>query len=389
MTNDTSTCCLACGGTSIKPVADLGASPVLTGALFPDRKSARAAVRGALDLGLCLACGHVQNTAFDPKLVQYDVTYDNSLHFSGQFQAYADALVQRLVTEYDLRGKHVVEIGSGKGDFLGSLARVGDNTGTGYDPTVDPQTNFADTPGVTLVQDYFRPGQHVEPYDLLVCRHVLEHLEDPAELLDSLHAAAPETALFYLEVPAAEFNFGPEGLWDCIYPHVSYFSTASLAALVHRAGFEIVSLERSFHGQFLSVEARPGQSAEPAENTEGVGEHLDLVADFAERWAASVEHWRGEVEARRSHGEQVALWGAGSKGLNFLTAVDPAGQIPVVDLNPRKAGSHLPGTGHRVDLPESLAGSAVSTVLVTNPVYREEIAQRLEQLEVDAEVVTV
>jgi len=386
MANGRSTCCLACGGTSIKPVADLGASPVLTGALFPDRESARAAVRGPLDLGLCLTCGHVQNTAFDPGLVQYDVNYDNSLHFSGEFQAYADALVQRLVGEYGLRGKHVVEIGSGKGDFLGSLARVGGNTATGYDPTVEPHTSF---PGVTLVQDYFRPGQHVEPYDLLVCRHVLEHLEDPGELLGALRASAAEAALFYLEVPAAEFNFGQDGLWDCIYPHVSYFSAASLATLVRGAGFEIVSLERSFHGQFLSVEARAGVPAEAGQSTDGVGEHLDLVADFAERWAGSVEHWRDEVAKRRSRGEQVALWGAGSKGVNFLTAVDPAGQIPVVDLNPRKAGSHLPGTGHRVDVPESLAGSAVSTVLVTNPVYRAEIAQRLAELGVDAQVVNV
>ncbi|HLR94298.1 MAG TPA: methyltransferase domain-containing protein, partial [Jiangellaceae bacterium] len=200
MAHGTSTCCLACGGTSTKPVADLGPSPVLTGALFPDRDSARAAVRGPLDLGLCLTCGHVQNTAFDPGLVQYDVTYDNSLHFSGQFQSYADALVQRLVSEYDLRGKHVVEIGSGKGDFLTSLVRAGGNTATGYDPTVEPHTSL---PGVRLVQDYFRPGQHVDPYDLLVCRHVLEHLADPAGLLGSLRKSAPEGALLYLEVPAA------------------------------------------------------------------------------------------------------------------------------------------------------------------------------------------
>lgn len=378
------TSCLACGGDRLKPAADLGSSPVLTGALFPDQESARNAVRGPIELGVCADCGHVQNTAFDPSRVQYDVSYDNSLHFSGTFQAYADALVQRLVNDYGVREKHVVEIGSGKGDFLAGLSKAGGNTGTGYDPTVEPDTVVD---GVTLVQDYFRPGQHLEPYELLVCRHVLEHLEDPSTLLRTLREAAPGDALFYFEVPAAEFNFGPSGLWDCIYPHVSYFSQGSLATLVQRAGFEIIRIERSFHGQFLSVEARAGAPVQRF--ADDVSAHLEVVASFAERWQRTVARWRGDVEALRASGELVALWGAGSKGVNFLNAVDTAGDMPVIDLNPRKAGHYLPGSGHRVQAPADLSGRIVSKVLVTNPVYATEIARHLDKLGVTAEVTTV
>jgi SAM-dependent methyltransferase len=378
--------CVACGGQRLKRVADLGASPVLTGALFDDRATARRAVCGPLDLGICVDCGHVQNVAFDPTLVQYDVSYDNSLHFSATFQQYADELVAHLVEKYDIRGKRIVEIGSGKGDFLRSICAVGDNTGTGYDPTVEQDTEI---PGVRLVKDYFRPGDHVEAYDLLVCRHVLEHLNDPATLLRSLAEAAPRGALFYFEVPAAEFNFGPDGLWDCIYPHVSYFSQNSLALLLQRCGFDVLNLRRSFHGQFLSVEALPSVGAGADWRSADIGPHLALVEQFTECYHQAVATWRTAVSSARDRGELVVVWGVGSKGVNFLRAADPAGELLAVDINPRKWGKYLPGTGHEVVAPSELPDRPVSTVAVTNPVYVDEISQILTELGVDAAVMTV
>lgn len=376
--------CLACGGDHLKEVADLGESPTLIGALFADRAAAREAACGRIVLGACVECGHVQNLAFDPGKVDYDVTYDNSLHFSTTFQEYADELAKHLVDDLGIRRKRVVEIGSGKGDFLRSIVALGDNTGTGYDPTAEPST---DIPGVRLVRDYFQPGCLVEQYDLLICRHVLEHLEDPRTLLRSLSATASQGALHYFEVPAAEFNFGPDGLWDCIYPHVSYFSRRSLATLVSGCGFEIIDVRPVFHGQFLAVEARPGAAAEP------VGTDLepdpDLVGRFAERHHRAVGRWRAEVARARADGAVLAVWGAGSKGVNFLNAVDPAGQVPAVDINPRKWGRFLPRGGHRIMRPSELVRYAPSQIIVTNPVYSEEIRRAVDRLGISADLVIV
>jgi SAM-dependent methyltransferase len=372
--------CLACGK-GLKPVVDLGDSPVLTGALFNDSSSARQAVSGRLNLGICRDCGHVQNVAFDPERVQYDVTYDNSLHFSPTFQRYADELAAGLVIRYGIRGKRIVEVGSGKGDFLQSICALGGNTGIGYDPTVEPDTEI---PNVQLVQDYFRPGHDVEPYDLLVCRHVLEHLDDPAGLLRALSAAARPDALHYFEVPAAEFNFGPDGLWDCIYPHVSYFSQTSLATLIGRCGFEIISIRRAFHGQFLAVEARVGNTLASTETSPEA--HLALFSHFVERYRASVARWRAHAVRAQDRGETLVVWGAGSKGVNFLNAVDPDGHLAAVDVNPRKWGKYLPLGGHEVIAPSQLIKLDVSEVVVTNPVYEDEITRSLIDLGVKTHI---
>lgn len=377
--------CLACGGDRdrLDAVADLGLTPVLNGVMFDDPQSAREAVLGRLNLAVCIDCGHAVNVAFDPDLIEYDAEYDNSLHFSPTFQAYAEDLADRLVETYDLRGAKIIEIGSGKGDFLEAITKRCRGVGIGYDPSTIPDRQI---PNVTLVSDYYRAGQDVEPYDLLVCRHVLEHLEDPADVLRSIRAAAPAHAVHYFEVPAAEFDFGPTGMWDFIYPHVSYFSADSLWTLMHSSGFDIVAAGRSFSDQFIWVEARAGTTLpwRPAP-----GAHLDLLADFAERHKYHVSRWRDDIDTRTARGERTALWGAGSKGVSFLNTVDPDGDLTVVDLNHRKWGRFLPGTGHEVIAPDALRGRRVTKVLITNPAYEREIAHQLGELGVQADVVAV
>jgi hypothetical protein len=144
-------------------------------------------------------------------------------------------------------------------------------------------------------------------------------------------------------------------------------------------------VKRAFDGQFLWVLARPAEDpAEPGHG--GVGEHLQRLSEFVDRWDDVVGHWRHEVE--RSEG-CLALWGAGAKGVTFLNAVDPEGSMVVVDLNPRKWKRYMPGSGHRVDAPASLGEIQVSKVLVTNPAYVDEIGEMLRDLGVRAEVIAV
>lgn len=371
--------CRACGRSTVEPLIDLGDCPALAGALRDDADEARDCVRGRLELAWCSSCGHVENVAFKAELVDYDGDYDNSLHFSPSIQHYSAALAARLVERYALHGRHVVEIGSGRGDFLLELCRLTRGTGTGYDPTCLP---VSDVPGVTFVDEYFDPGQHLRSYDLLVCRHVLEHLDDPGTLLRSLQADAPAGAVLYLEVPAAEFNFAPAGMWDCIYPHVSYFCEQSLRALVTRCGFDVLDAGTSFDGQFLWVEARRGEVRAPA--VPDIGVHEERLHAFSQSFRPTVVGWR----ERLARTEGVVLWGAGMKGVTFLNAVDEDARLTVVDLNPRKWGKFLPGTGHEVRDPASLDAS-VSTVLITNTAYHDEIAGQVAELGLSADVVPV
>lgn len=334
----------------------------------------------------CESCAHVFNAAFDASLIVYDEQYDNTLRHSATFRAYAHSLVERLDETYALAGKHVVELGCGKGDFLTELCGATDCTATGFDPSYEP-VEGAPTDGVTFVRE-FMTADNAPEFDFFVSRHVLEHLDDPSALLRSVRDASDGRMVFgYLEVPDARYDFERSG-WDCIYPHVSYFSTTSLRRLVEREGFELLRLVSDFGGQFLGAEVVLGGDhvgGAAVDDTDLDRERMTVRA-FPDRYREAVRRWREFVE--RQGPERVALWGAGARGVAFLNAVDPESRLgAVVDLNPAKWHRHLPLAGHEVIPPDELPNARVGVVVLTNPNYEAEVTAHLGTLGVSADVV--
>jgi SAM-dependent methyltransferase len=367
--------------------------PVMCGVLWPSRDEALAAARGDIALAICERCSMMRNVAFDESLVTYEGSYDNSLHFSPTFQRYADELAARLVDRYDVRGKKVVEIGSGKGDFLRALCEVGDNQGWGFDPTYTGEQSLA-ADRVTFVPEYFTGDLSVIP-DLVCSRHVFEHLVDPSPVLASVRRAADPGTILYLEVPDAGYVLTPAGLWDLIYPHVGYYTATALRYLVARTGFAPLEVATAFGGQYLWVEARctetsaaaVGSAFPPAEEVEAT---LGVADGFAELHRKTVAGWAEELGEARRTGRRVALWGAGTKGVTFLNVVPGGAEVhAVVDVNPRKRGGFVPGTGQRVCSPADLVEDPPEVVLVMNNVYEGEIRRTLADLGLDATVSVV
>ena len=70
----------------------------------------------------------------------------------------------------------------------------------------------------------------------------------------------------------------------------------------------------------------------------------------------------------------LAVWGAGAKGVAFLNVLDPDASLveTVIDINPRKQGGFVPGTGHPIHGVDGLREAGTSSVLVMNPGYAAE-----------------
>jgi hypothetical protein len=114
---------------------------------------------------------------------------------------------------------------------------------------------------------------------------------------------------------------------------------------------------------------------------------LTAIAGFAARHDTSRAHWHATVDSLVARGDRPVLWGAGSRGVQFLTYCDPDRRLAaVVDLNPNKWGRYLPVTAHRVESPAVLAELQPRTVVITNPAYSGEIAGHLTELGVTADI---
>lgn len=370
--------CLVCQSDRLSTVIEIPRMPVHCTVLWHDEATARSAPTGDMALRFCESCGHSFNAAFRPELVEYVEGYENSLYFSPTFRLYADQLARELVSDFNLHGKDLIEIGSGRGDFLKALCVLGGNWGTGFDPSAQPD---ALSDQVTFIPELYTEQYAKAQADFLVCRHVLEHLVAPRDLLRLVQSALRDAnSGVYFEVPNAGFLFAGGSIWDLIYAHVSYFSRPSLQRLFEQNGFQPVRLSSRFGDQFLGIEAMPGAFGNnSAEN--GLQAVRTSAAAFAETYAATVSFWRSELEREITAGHRVVVWGAGAKSVSFINAVGEAGQIKfAVDLNPKKQGTFLPGSGTKIIAPQHLLELRPELVIVLNPIYEEEIRKELDAM---------
>jgi hypothetical protein len=382
--------CPVCGRRDERAVVAVRDVPVMCGVLWETRADALAAPVGDVELVVCPACSMLFNAAYDDDRVRYDGAYDNSLHFSPTFRRYAENLAGRLIERYELRGRTIVEVGSGKGDFLRLLCHLGGNRGWGYDSAYAGEQDGAEEE-LIFVREPFAGDIAVVP-DLACSRHVLEHLADPAPSQQSIPRAANEGSVLYVEVPDASYVLTPAGLWDLIYPHVGYFTATALRHLVERCGFAPLEVSTSFGGQYLWIEARAtaDDTGTPDPPADEVADVLARAEGFAKLHRDTVDHWAERLDDAARTGQRVALWGAGTMGVSFLNVVPGGGGIvDVVDINPRKRGRFVPGTGQAIIGPDEVAEADPDLVLIMNPNYRQEIERALTTAGVDAAVAVV
>lgn len=380
--------CPVCGQPGTRRFLSIEAVPVFCNVLHESREKACAAARADIHLAVCSGCAHVFNDAFEPELMAYSPRYENSLHHSGVFNEYADGLARQLVEAHALRGKRVVEIGCGQGDFLSQLCRAGGNRGIGFDPSY---AGGALPPGVDRIErTYFSADALEERFDAIVCRQVLEHIDEPAAFVASLRRAIGERDCHvFFEVPNGLWCFGGGGAWDVIYEHCGYFTPMSLRRVFEAHGFEVLGVEPAFNGQFLSLNARTGGTRRDSDATP-VDDVVNGVVAAASELVRTIEDWQARIDQMRTAGQKAAIWGAGSKGVTFLNVLSTEDVVDAaVDVNPKKQSMFVPGSGHRVIAPEQLRETGVDAVVVMNANYLEEISDMLAALGLGARVIDV
>ena len=387
--------CPGCDSAGVSVFFELESVPAHSVLLLPTREEALSYPRGDIALGFCQNCGFISNVAFDPNLHEYSSRYEATQAFSPTFNAFSHRLVTRLIDQYDLHGKAIIEIGCGQGEFLTMLCQLGDNRGIGFDPAYDSARSQSQAQDrVTFIKDF-----HSEKYahyhaDFVCCKMTLEHIQHTADFVSTIRRSLGDqsNAIVFFQVPDVTRILRELAFWDIYYEHCSYFSLGSLARLFRHCGFDVVSLAKEYDGQYLMIEAKPGdgKGGVSFDQEDDLDDVAQDVTRFSQNYLRKLDSWRRELRNLKKAGRRTVVWGAGSKGVSFLTALDIHDEIEyAVDINPHKHGTYMAGTGQEIVAPEFLKEYRPDVVIVMNSIYCSEIQQALDRMGCTAELRSV
>jgi len=305
----------------------------------------------------CLHCGLVQVDC-DP--VPYFREVVRASGFSKEMRDFRLKQFADWVDRCSLRGRKVLEIGCGHGEYLELMHAQG---------VIAHGLEY----GEEAVSECYRKGLQVvrgsivdgntylpsSPFHAFLILSYLEHLPDPGAALRKICANLEEDAVGLVEVPNFDLIL-EKGLFSEFIPdHLHYFTRETLSGLLQRNGFDVLGCEEVWHRYILSASVRKRKNLDLAWLDRRQTELTLSLQDYVQRFGKG----------------NIAIWGAGHQALAVIALSGIAPYIRyVVDSAPFKQGRFTPATHIPIVSPESLETSPVRAILVMAASYSDEVA---------------
>jgi SAM-dependent methyltransferase len=352
--------CPACGDHVAVALFDGGRRPLATLAWPQSRQEARDLPTHPLDFVCCIGCGHVFNAAFDYRDIPYSEKPNLMFNTGSGWAEFIASLRATILGRLPERPV-VVEVGCGDGSFLRELAAARPH---GRFVGFDPHGLRHDVSGIEFRAELFDAATHLSTLrpDLIISRHVLEHLRNPLGFIQRISAAAAFNALAvsaYFEVPCIDVALATCRTVDFYYEHSSQFTSRSFRQMLVRSGAEILDVARGYSGEVIYGYVRLGQSLRARE----IADHASAFRAASDRAVRDISQ---QLTALHRSGTSVAIWGGTGKAASFMShyGVDAERFPTVVDSDRAKVGSFVPGTGQEIRFRDWLLDHPVEIVII-------------------------
>lgn len=382
--------CPVCGGEKSNKICSRYNISPYQNKLFLTREEAIAVNKVNLEISICEQCGFVFNSAFDPSLCLYDENYNNDQNESGIFNKYVMESIDYIRSDYIKNSELILEIGCGKyGTYLKKLAPYLKETcrAIGFDPAYTEEKVLFE--GKLRFFPILYDFNHIfeSDIDFLICRHVIEHIYKPVELIYNIRKLVNKNGGMkaFVETPDVNWILENEVWFDFCYEHCSYFSPTSLQYVLQYSGLQLNDIKSVFNSQYLwaIIGGLKDQFVHEKQKKE-----LDSVLDRAKRYSINepikLEKYYEMLRQLKKTGE-IAIWGAGAKGNMFLNVLDKGSECVsmVIDINPAKANKYVAGTGHKVILPRELKKENIKNILLMNGNYYTEVINEIKDHKIE------
>lgn len=355
----------------------------------------------SLTLCQCPSCGLVQ---FDTEPVDY---YRDVIRAGGgtrtmtrlRHEEYARLLT--AMQEHHIRGRRIVEVGCGRGEFLRMWQNLAEDpegaAALARDQERDPLSGQPNAAQLHLVGIEHKPSLVEEanasadkkyrvyegfatgdvrypegPFDAFVQFNFLEHQPDPCDMLRNIGRNLKPQALGLITVPSFEYILRYNGYYELLRDHIANYTEFTLQKLLQDCGFELLSMDLVNRDTIEAIVRK----ADPDELSElhYSGRLIDVSAlrDSYDRLSASVNaHIDHLSESHRT----MAIWGASHQGFTLAATTKLGGRVEyIIDSATFKQGRFSPASHIPIVAPDYAAAHPVDEILIVAPGYTDEIA---------------
>ena len=315
-----------------------------------------------LEVCQCSGCGLVQLS--NPPVAYYKEVI-RAAAFSEEMKDFRIKQFGSFIKKYSLKGKKVIEIGCGRGEYLSLMQQCGaDAYGLEYaEASVDHcvasdlnvQKGFVEFPEQKLLD---------APFNGFFMLNYLEHLPDVNATLTGICGNLTDDAVGLVEVPNFDMIVRKRLFSEFIGDHLFYFTKRTLRSVLELNGFDVIECNEIWQDYIISVVVRKRMKTD--------------LSHFAQQRT----HLKKEIDAYigRFPERQVAIWGAGHQALAVISLTDLAGKIKyVVDSAVLKQGKYTPATHIAIVSPDALRSDPVEAVIVMAASYSDEVVRVLRQ----------
>lgn len=335
-----------------------------------------------LQVFVCENCLLVQLDEFESPEHIFSNEYAYYSSFSESWLLHAKQYVNDMVRNYDLdQTSKVVEIACNDGYLLQYFVKQGIPV-LGIEPAGNV-AKAAETKGITVISDFFgeqlarRLVDNGEQADLIIGNNVLAHVPDLNDFVKGLKKLLKETGIITMEFPHL-LKLMQDNQFDTIYhEHFSYFSFMTVEKVFALHSLTVFNVEElPTHGGSLRIYVRHEHYDNLQVSTEvdrlaalerTAGLHtMEAYHTFYKRVEQTKRDILSFLINLKNQGATIVGYGAPAKGntlFNYCGIRNDFIQY-VVDRNPHKQGTLLPGTLIPVYEPERIRDTKPDVVVI-------------------------
>jgi hypothetical protein len=357
--------CPVCHYTLASKFFDGGNQPLATLGWPASSSEAKDMPQYSLDYVQCPRCTHIWNRSFSYEFIPYTNNPNRMFNKGMIWKSHLNKTKELLLGQLP-KSPTIIDIGCGEGHFVRGLSEILEKRGRfiGFDPNTTSESGL----GLEFCPRYFDPLIDILDYmpDLIIIRHVFEHLLDPAAFMNQLAwgaALVNKPVKLFAEMPCVDRVLQSKRLVDFFYEHPSQFTTKSFSTLMVQGG-DIFDLAHGYDGEviYALIELKVPQQYQT---------NIKLSNDFYRQTFISKNKIKDQLQNLINSGKKIAIWGGTGKAAAFIHFYDVnADNFPlIVDSDVDKVGTFVSKTGQQIQYRDVLKGQKID-VLIIPPQWR-------------------